>query len=370
MSSFEKLANPGVAALPIYEPGRPIDEVARELGFKDLSEITKLASNENALGPSPLALQAMRESAASMHLYPDGGAYHLKNAIAAKLSVEPENLLIGNGSNELLELIGHAFTGPQAGVLAADKAFIVYRLIAALFRAPCIIVPMQDLTHDLDAMLQAVTADTRAIFIANPNNPTGTTVSNAAIADFMDRVPENVIICFDEAYVELLPPEEQPDTLEYVRQGRNVIVLRTFSKTYGLAGLRIGYAIAPPDCINLLNRVRQPFNVNAMALTAAQAAIADDNHVERTRQMVAEGLQQFYTAFDAMGIAYIPSKANFLLAKVGNGRQCFEQLKQLGVITRPMDGYGLPEYIRITIGTASENTHCIEALKQITGGPS
>jgi histidinol-phosphate aminotransferase len=365
MSSFDKLANKGIADLMVYEPGRPIDEVARELGFNDPAEITKLASNENSLGPSPLALKAIAAHASQMHLYPDGGAYYLKEALAAKLKVQPQQLIIGSGSNEIIEFIGHAFLGTGSEVMMADRAFIVYKLIAAMFGAGLVSVPMQNLTHDLDAMLAAITPQTRLIFIANPNNPTGSVVSAAAIDAFMEKVPENIIVCFDEAYVELLPESEQPPTLEYVRQGRNVIVLRTFSKTYGLAGLRVGYAVAPAECIKLLNRVRQPFNVNAMALAAAQAALADDDHVERTRKLVADGRQQFYDAFAEMNLEYTPSAANFILVKVGQGRQCFEELKKQGVITRPMDGYKLPDHIRITIGTKAENSRCIEALKVV-----
>ncbi len=365
--SFASLARSGVDSLPTYEPGRPIDEVARELGFRDASEITKLASNENSLGPSPLALKAMREHAESMHLYPDGGAFYLKQALGQKLGVAPNQLLVGNGSNELIEFIGHTFLGPDAGVVMADGAFIVYKLVAALFNAPVVSVPMQQFTHDLDAMLAAITPETRVVFVANPNNPTGTIVSADAIRAFMDRVPKDVIVCFDEAYVELLPESEQPPTLEYVREGRNVIVLRTFSKTYGLAGLRVGYAVAPADCIALLNRVRQPFNVNAMALAAAQAALGDDAHVAQTRKLVADGLLMFYDAFSAMGLNYVPSSANFVLVEVGRGRSCFDALQQSGVVVRPMDGYGLPDHIRITIGTQGENSRCIDSLKAILG---
>jgi len=365
MSRFEKLAKGGISELVTYEPGRPIEEVARELGFEDISEITKLASNENALGPSPLAVEAMAEFSTKMHLYPDGGAFYLKQALVAKLGIEQDQLLIGNGSNELLEFIGHVFLGKNAGVVMADRAFVVYKLVAAMFGAPLVTVPMQNLTHDLDAMLEAITDKTRVVFIVNPNNPTGTVVTQDAIDAFMDRVPENVIVCFDEAYVELLPEAEQPTTLDYVRQGRNVIVLRTFSKTYGLAGLRVGYAVAPATCISLLNKVRQPFNVNSMALAAAQAAVGDDAHVERTRRLVTDGLQQYYNAFDEMGLEYVSSSANFILVKVGQGRRCFEELKKLGVIVRPMDGYGLPDYIRITVGTAEENACCIDALGKL-----
>ena len=363
--SFESLANSGVGELPTYEPGRPIEDVARELGFGDPAEVTKLASNENALGPSPLAMEAIVSNAANMHLYPDGGAFHLKQALAEKLQVKPEQLLIGNGSNELIEFIGHVFMGPHAGIVMADRAFIAYKLIAAMFKAPVVTVPMAAFVHDLDAMLEAIRPETRVVFVANPNNPTGTIVSRDAINSFMARVPDHVVVCYDEAYVELLPEVQQPATLDYVREGRNVIALRTFSKTYGLAGLRVGYAVAPAECIALLNRVRQPFNVSAMALIAAEAALRDDEHVARTRALVVDGLKELGSAFGAMGLSYVPSAANFILVKVGGGRCCFEALQKRGVIVRPMDGYGLPDYIRITVGTHAENMCCIEALKSV-----
>ena len=367
MISFEALANAGVGDLPVYEPGRPIVDVARELGFLDASEITKLASNENSLGPSPLAMEAIAAHASNMHLYPDGGAFHLKQALGEKLGVEPDQVLIGNGSNELIEFIGHVFLGPEAGIVMADCAFVAYKLIAAMFKAPVVTVPMLSLTHDLDAMLAAIRPDTRVVFVANPNNPTGTIVTPEAIHDFMSQVPDHVIVVFDEAYVELLPVDHQPATLDYVRQGRNVIVLRTFSKTYGLAGLRVGYAIAPPSCIALLNRVRQPFNVSAMALVAAEAALGDDAHVARTRQLVTDGLRELCSAFETLGLSYVPSSVNFVLVEVGEGRSCFDALQKCGVIVRPMDGYGLPDHVRITVGTHDENQRCIDALKAILG---
>ena len=363
MSTFDELANPWVNGLLTYEPGRPIDEVARELGFECSDGFVKLASNENALGPSPRALAAMENSASKMHLYPDGGAFYLKKTLSRKLDVSPDEILVGNGSNEMLEFLGHVFLRPGRSVVAADRAFVVYRLIAMSACADLISVPMVNYTHDLDAMLAAITPETSLVFIANPNNPTGTMVDQAAIDRFMDAVPDHVIVCFDEAYIELLPPDVQPDTLRYVRENRRVVVLRTFSKTYGLAGLRIGYAIAPPDCVRLLNRVRQPFNANAMALAAAEAAVDDDEHVERTRQLVQEGLSFFAEELNALGVPFVPSVANFLLVEVGAGRKRFEKLQKRGVIVRPMDGYGLPNHVRITVGTREENERCMAALK-------
>lgn len=365
MAAFGDLANAWIGSLPVYEPGKPIEEVARELGFDTAADIVKLASNENPLGPSPRALEAMRDAAPGMHLYPDGGAYYLKQAIADRLGLSAECVLPGNGSNELIELLAHVFLGPDAGVVAAEYAFVVYRLIAAAFRADFVAVPMRDLTHDLEAMLAAIRENTRLVFLSNPNNPTGTMVDGDAIDAFMQRVPGHVVVCFDEAYIELLPPERQPDVLKYVRDGRNVVVLRTFSKAYGLAGLRIGYALAPPECIALLNRARQPFNANAMAQAAAIAALNDQAHVQRTRACLREGMAALEQAFEDNGLAYVPGVASFVMVDVGDGRRRFEELQRLGVIVRPMDGYGLSAFIRVTVGTMEENRRFIEALAAV-----
>lgn len=363
--TFKELARPWVSGLGVYEPGRPIEEVARELGFRDASEIIKLASNENSLGPSPKAVAAMKKAAGQMHLYPDGGAFYLRQALARKLNVGPEQILTGTGSNELIEFIGHVFLDGSTSIVMADKAFVVYKLVADLFRARTIMVPMKQFTHDLEAMARAITPDTRVVFVANPNNPTGTMVGQAALDAFMDRVPDHVVVVFDEAYIELLQPEDQPDCLRYVREGRNVIVLRTFSKTYGLAGLRLGYGVAPEECIKLMQRVRQPFNTTAMAQAAALAALEDDEYVAKTRLMVEEGLEFFLSAFRSMKLETVPSCANFLLVRVGAGRQVFDAMQRAGVIVRPMDPYGLPDYIRITVGTRSQNRRCIAVLKQV-----
>jgi histidinol-phosphate aminotransferase len=365
MNRFAELANPGVSKLPIYEPGRPIEEVARDLGFASADDVIKLASNENSLGPSPLAMKAMREAISQMHMYPDGGAYYLKKALAERLRVETAQIQPGHGSNELIELIGHAFLNRECGIVMADRAFVVYRLVATAFGASVVAVPMRDFAHDLDAMLAAIRPDTRIVFIGNPNNPTSTLVSAAAIDRFMARVPDHVIVCFDEAYIELLPPELQPDCVRYVREDRNAIVLRTFSKTYGLAGLRVGYAIAPKPCIEILNRVRQPFNVNAMGLAAAVAALDDEAHLRNSRQMVQEGIAYLQGAFDAMGLEYVPAHANFILVKVGQGREVFDLLLREGVIVRPMDPYSLPEYLRVTVGTKAENVRLLDALRSV-----
>jgi histidinol-phosphate aminotransferase len=305
----------------------------------------------------------MREAASAMHRYPDGGAFYFRRALATKLVVTPDQILTGNGSNELIELLGHAFLSQQTGIVMADRAFVVYKLVASLFQAQTVTVAMKNFTHDLDAMLAAIRPETRLVFIGNPNNPTSTMVGQEEIDRFMARVSPDVIVCFDEAYIELLPPDLRPDVLKFVRAGRNVVALRTMSKTYGLAGLRIGYAVAPAECIRLLDRVRQPFNVNAMALAAATAALDDDEHVGRTCRMVQDGIAFLQSEFDRMGLRYVPASANFILVEVGRGREVFEAMMREGVIARPMDGYGLPQHIRVTVGTQAENVRCLEALK-------
>ena len=373
MKAFSDIANRGVGALATYEPGKPIEEVARELGIADPDSIVKLASNENALGTSPKAVAAMQGAAAEMYRYPDGGAYYFKQALATRLDLEPAQLLHVNGSNEALELLAHVFLGPGTNVVVAEYAFIVYRLIAASSRADVVSVPMKDFTHDLQGMLKAITPDTRVVFVSNPNNPTGTMVDGEQIDRFMDAVPDHVVTCFDEAYIELLPSGMQPDTLRYVREGRKVVVTRTFSKTFGLAGLRIGYVAAPAECISLLNKVRQPFNVNAMAMVAAIAALDDDDHVARTRGMVRDGLAYLEREFEAMELPYVPAVANFMLVETDAaparlpGREVFEALQREGVIVRAMDGYGLPGYVRITVGTRRENERLVKALREVVG---
>jgi len=365
MNKWNDLANPLIRNLAIYEPGRPIEEVARELGFKDAGVISKLASNENPLGPSPKALKAMHACASGMHRYPDGSAYYLKTAIARKLGINTGTILPGNGSNELLVLLLQAFLKPGAGIVLADRAFVVYRLVTEMLGAKAVLVPMKEFTHDLDAMLKAIRADTRIVVICNPNNPTSTIVDSKALDRYFRKVPDHVVTCIDEAYIELLPKSKQPDTLKYVGQNRKVVLLRTFSKTYGLAGLRIGYAIAPEECISFLNRIRQPFNVNAMALAAAEAALKDDAYVRKTRKLVKDGVKFFEKELRLMDLQYVPAVVNFILVNVGNGREVFQKMMKEGVIVRPMDAYQLPGHVRITVGTMQENLKCIKALKKV-----
>jgi histidinol-phosphate aminotransferase len=360
------IANEWISDLRVYEPGKPIEEVARELGFEDIAGILKVASNENELGPSPLAIEAMKNAATEMHRYPDGGAFFLKQKLAEMLDVTPESLLFGCGSNELIVFLCHVFLQKGTNLIMGAEAFAVYFLAAAMYEGEVIRVPMPDHVHDLDAMLAAITPDTRLVAICNPNNPTGTMVPVDALDTFIERLPDHVVAIIDEAYFEVMPQEMKPDVLKHIRNGRdNVIVLRTFSKGYGLAGLRLGYAVAHPDLIALLNKVRQPFNANAMAQTAGMAALDDKPHLVRTREVVAQGLAFFTAEFHKLGMEVVPSGANFIMVKIGSGREVFQELQKRKVIVRPLDPYGLPDHIRITVGTLEQNKTILKAIKEV-----
>lgn len=361
MNSIWNSANPQLQGLIAYEPGKPIEEVARELGL-ELGDIVKLASNENPLGPSPKALAAMHEALGQAQLYPDGGGYKLRQAIAQKFGLEMGNVVLGNGSNEIIEFIGHAFLHPGASIVTAEHAFVVYKLMATLFGATTIEVPDPGFKHDLDAMAAAIAPETKEVFIANPNNPTGTLVSEEEIDRFMDQVPPHVVVVFDEAYHEFL--DEAPDTLKYIRQGRNVVILRTFSKIQGLAGLRIGYGLAPKDLAEVLQKTRQPFNANALAQAGALAGLLDDSHQERTRQVNEEGRAYLEATFSELGLEYVPSHANFVLVKVGDGDALFQKMLRKGVIVRAMRAYKLPEWIRVSVGTMPQNEKFVRVLKE------
>lgn len=356
--------NPALQNVPVYQPGRPIEEVARELGLP-AHDVIKLASNENPLGPSPAALAAMQKAIAALHLYPDGNAFYLKQKLARKLGVNPANLILGNGSNEIIEFVGHALMSPGADVVMSQYCFAVYPIVTRLFGANPIVVPARDYGHDLPAMIKAITPRTKVIFVANPNNPTGTLVSREEILRFVNEVPRNVLLVMDEAYIEFL--EEPADLISLVRDGGhpNLLLMRTFSKIFGLAGLRLGYGIAQPELIAALEKVRQPFNINSIAQAGALAALDDSEHVKKTRANNAEGLRFFTDNLRKLGLEFIPSAANFILVRVGNGQGVFEDLQKQGVIVRPLGGYQLPEWIRISIGTAQENTRCLAALKKV-----
>jgi histidinol-phosphate aminotransferase len=363
MTSVWELANPQLRNLAVYEPGKPIEETARELGV-DPSTIIKLASNENPLGPSPKALHAMRTALEKAHLYPDGSGFYLRKAIAARLGVAPGNVILGNGSNEVIEFLGHAFLNPGDDVITCQYAFIVYKLLATAFGVRTIETPSPDYRQNLDATLEAITAKTRIIFIPNPNNPTGTLISQRAIDSFMSRVPDSIIVVFDEAYFEFL--DDPPDTLGFAREGRNVVVLRTFSKIHGLAGLRIGYALAAPQIIEVLHKTRQPFNVNSIAQAGALAALEDDAHLRETKRVVDEGRAFLQAQFADMKLPFVPAVANFVMVNVGDACAVFEKLLRRKIIVRPLKGYGLPEWIRISVGTMEQNRKLIAALKNLS----
>jgi histidinol-phosphate aminotransferase len=365
MTSIWELANPQLRDLAVYEPGKPIEETAHELGVEP-DAIIKLASNENPLGPSPKAIQEMRVALENAHLYPDGSGFYLRKAIAAKLGVAPDNVILGNGSNEVIEFLGHALVSPGDDVITFEYAFIVYKLLATCFGARTIEVPAPNFEQDLEAMLNAITPKTRLIFIPNPNNPTGTLISQREIDSFMSRIPENIIVVFDEAYFEFL--DDPPDTLKYIRERRNVVVLRTFSKIHGLAGLRVGYGIARVDLIAVLHKTRQPFNVNSIAHAGALVALNDKAHQRETKRVVDEGRAYLHAKFAEMKIQFVPGVANFVMVNVGDGLPVFDQLLKRNIIVRPLKGYGLPEWVRISVGTMQQNEKCIAALREVICG--
>ena len=359
LSSFLK-------TLPTYQPGRPIEEVARELNIP-ADSIIKVASNENPFGPSPLAIAALQKAIPTVNLYPDGNAFYLKQKLAAKLGVETANLVLGNGSNEIIEFVSRALLTPDSNIVVSQYCFAIYPIVAKMLGANVITVPAKNYGHDLPAMLRAITPKTRIVFVANPNNPTGTLASREELIDFVNRVPDDVLLVMDEAYIEFL--EDAVDLIPLIRLGarRNLILMRTFSKIYGLAGLRIGYGIAAPELISALEKIRQPFNANLLAQTAALAALDDDAHVRKTRQNNFNGLEFFMQAFRALNLKFVPSCANFILVRVGEGQKVFDAMQKLGVITRPMGGYQLPEWIRISVGTPKENERSLAALKTALG---
>lgn len=361
--SLAELASPYLQGLVPYTPGKPIEEVERELG---ITGVVKLASNENPLGPSPLALRALREALPESHRYPDGGSYYLKQGLAARLGLTPGHLVLGNGCNEVLELMARAFLLPGDEVVIADPAFVIYGMQAHLQGCTTVLVPLKEWTHDLETMAKAVTPRTKMIFIGNPNNPTGTAVRPAELTAFMDALPAEAIVVIDEAYIEYVPQEMVSDSLGYVRQGRWVIVLRTFSKIYGLAGLRIGYGIAPPSMVELLNRVRAPFNVNALAQRAALAALDDEHHLVSSRKVNELGKGYLSEELHRLGLQSPASVTNFLLVDLKrDGRAVADALLRMGVIVRPLGGAYLKTHIRVTIGTPPENERFIDALKVV-----
>ena len=353
-----------VRAIAPYQPGKPISELAREMGLKEAS-IVKLASNENPLGASPKALAAMRAALDEVSRYPDGNGFELRMALAKMYGVAAERIVLGNGSNDVLEMAAHAFLAPGASAIYSQHAFAVYPLATQATGATGVEVPARDFGHDLDAMARAVRGDTRIVFVANPNNPTGTWLAPDALHSFLRRLPADVLLVLDEAYYEYLDPGLRGDSLKWLEQFPNLVISRTFSKAYGLAGLRVGFAFAHPQVADLMNRVRQPFNVSNIAQAAAVAALADQDFVQESRALNGQGMQALTTGFRRLGLSWIQSYANFISFKVPTAAEVFQRLLSQGVIVRPIAGYGMPDYLRVTIGTAAENARFHAALEAV-----
>ncbi len=348
-----------IRSISPYVPGKPIEEVERELG---ITGSIKLASNENPLGPSPKATAAVKKALEGLNRYPDGSGFYLSQALAKKYSVDISQIILGNGSNELIELVVRTFIQPGDEIVSADPSFVVYKMITQAAAGTNVIVPCMEMRHDLDAMTERITPKTRIVFIANPNNPTGTMNTKAEMDRFMARLPEHVIVAVDEAYFEYVTHADYPDSLDYLKEGRNVLALRTFSKIYGLAGLRIGYGITKPEIAGLMNKVRQPFNTNSLGQIGALAALADRKHVEKSIAINNEGKQYLYQSFQQLGLSYVPTEANFILFETAHdGKEVYSALMKQGVIVRPMGG----KRLRVTIGLPEENKRCVSELEKI-----
>ncbi len=346
-----------VSAISPYVPGKPVEELERELGIKDS---IKLASNENPVGPSPLALAAIEDVARGLNRYPDGGGYYLKDALSEKLSVRPDNIILGNGSNELLDIAARTYMRPGDEAVMAQPSFVVYAMAVQSMGCRAIQVPLKDYTHDLTAMLKAVTAKTRIVFIANPNNPTGTINKKEEFDFLMGRLPEGVLTVMDEAYYEYVSDQRYADSVKWFREGKDILILRTFSKIFGLAGLRIGYGIARSDIVTEMNKLRPPFNTNSMAQVAALGALKDNAHVRKSIEVNEEGKKYLYGELERLKLKYVPTEANFIYMPVKDARDLYEKLLKLGVIVRPMG-----PAVRVTIGLPEENRRFIEALSKV-----
>lgn len=355
-----------VRAIAPYQPGKPIAELAREMALAE-EDIIKLASNENPLGASPRALAAMENVLMEIARYPDGNGFQLKSALAEKYAVALNQIVLGNGSNDLLELAARAFLAPGTSAIYSQYAFAVYPLATQATGARGIETPARDYGHDLKAMLDAICDDTRIIFIANPNNPTGTLLDGAALEHFLGQVPDTVLVVLDEAYTEYLPEAARSDSIGWLKKYPNLLITRTFSKAYGLAGLRVGFALGHSDVVDLLNRVRQPFNVNSLAQAAAVAAMLDEAFLEECVEINRKGMEQIKAGFERMGLEYIPSHANFVTVKVGNAAAINHSLLKQGVIVRPVANYGMQEYLRVSIGMEAENSKFLQALEIALG---
>ncbi|NOX08031.1 MAG: histidinol-phosphate transaminase [Gammaproteobacteria bacterium] len=354
---------PGIAGLKPYQPGKPLSELEREYHIQDA---VKLASNENPLGPGLLVQDAMKSAISQQARYPDGNSFELKQALAQRHAVEMNQITLGNGSNDVLELVARVFLFPGTEAIFSEHAFAVYPIATQAVGADAVVTPAKDYGYDLDAILAAITDKTAVIFIANPNNPTGTWLNESSLKAFMDKVPERIMVVVDEAYFEYVQKEDYPDTTQWLSEYNNLIVTRTFSKAYGLAGLRIGYSVSHTDIADLLNRVRQPFNVNAMAQVAALTALQDNAHIQQSLQMNINGMQQLTRAFSDMGFGWIPSVGNFVCLDVNtDGTEVYERLLHEGIIVRPVANYALPRHLRITIGNHFENDRLIASLNRV-----
>ena len=367
-TQWESLANEHILGIAPYEPGKPIEELERELGIHDA---IKLASNENPLPPSDRVQKAIRAALAVLNRYPDGSGFYLRQALAKKHGFTPDQIVLGNGSNELIELLVRAFLRPGDEAVVPHPSFVVYPMIVQAAGGVRVMVMLKDHRLDLEAMARAITSMTKLVFIANPNNPTATIVTAAEVETFMSRVPERTIVVFDEAYIEFAMGPDFPDTLQYVKQGRKVAVLRTFSKASSLAGLRVGHCVADADAVALMNRIRQPFNVNALAQAAALAALEDDSHILECVRMIEAGRHFLYEEFENLGIQYVPSRANFILVDAGrSAAEIYQKLLHHGVIVRPMTPFGMETALRITVGTPEENRKLVKAFQAVLGKAS
>jgi histidinol-phosphate aminotransferase len=362
-TQWESLANEHILGIAPYEPGKPIEELERELGIHDA---IKLASNENPLPPSDRVQKAIRAALAVLNRYPDGSGFYLRQALAKKHGFTPDQIVLGNGSNELIELLVRAFLRPGDEAVVPHPSFVVYPMIVQAAGGVRVMVMLKDHRLDLEAMARAITPMTKLVFIANPNNPTATIVTADEVEHFMARVPDRTIVVFDEAYIEFAMGPDFPETLAHVKQGHRAVVLRTFSKASSLAGLRVGYGVADADAIALMNRIRQPFNVNSLAQAAALAALEDEGHILECVRMIEAGRHFLYDEFKTLGLAYVPSRANFILVDVGrSAADIYQKLLHQGVIVRPMTPFGMETALRITVGTPEENRKLVKALRDV-----
>ena len=361
MTSYEDLVKKSVLTKPVYEPGRPIDLVARESGL-DPAAIDKLASNENPMGPSPKAMESAIKALADVRLYPENDCYFLREKLADRRGLGVDQLIFGRGSSEIINLLGHAFIEPGVEVVMGEHAFILYKIETLLFGGKPVEVPLADLRHNLSAMAAAITPKTRLVFLPSPNNPTGTANTKEDIMDFATSLPEHVIFCFDEAYAEYL--DSPPDLRPLIEEGKKIICLRTFSKIYGLAGLRVGYGYAAPELCGLLNRVRPPFNVSSVAQAAVMAALDDEEWIETCRVLNRSGLDQLEQGLNRMGVETVPSQGNFILAQFKKSDKIYNYLREQGIIVRPLTVYALPRHLRITVGTEAQNRRFLECLSE------